>query len=518
MRLRRNVKAEISKKLLAKKERGTHLTKDDIRYYAPFLDSIQLTKEEETFLHSEKGRHFRRDVFLWSTITLIFIIISFSGGLAYFYYQGALENQNIIANQAAESYKQLSLTRAKFEEENYNDLLAIKAGYKPNLFLLSVGIDNYLSKSISPIPGSVNGAQRVLAAFQDQKGRLFQEVSSILLIDSLATISNIFGSINDISSKINPWDYFVIYLCGHGSTKKDSIIEKDGTFVAYDSRTGEKEYKGDISGREFFKVLFPFKSKVILISDMDNQGHFFKHLFNMRQAKDINMLSHNIFGVNGSSFNQITKLLPDSVEKEEEGRLGVFSYALLKALNTKEADSDSNGVLYLDELVLHTGDFVKNNSFDQNVLTIVPPTFSNIPVIQFDDTFDLPLNSYPLSGSISDANVKKAVIKFHYATCSVDSLIDNQAFEEARDILLKKYYKLKNEKEQGLRKKLATRLIFHKPKEGDREEDVIWNLFLLDLILEKIDAPEFNELYKQVKGSLRFNLLISMYDLPNEAL
>ncbi len=504
MHLRRKLQKYIEDRHEAFLERGAQLSKDDWIYISPHLQKVSLSAATERFLLEGRRALIRRArnkrIAQVSIGLFLFVASLVSLGLWANAEKQKAETQTLYAEQA----RLLAITRAKFEEKNYHDLLAIKDGYKPDLYLLAVGIDAYKG-TFSPLFGCVNDAIAIEQVFKEQKGMLYEDVKSYLLTDSSATSANIFQTIGKIRADIRPNDFFILYLSGLGvqDTDRDSTAPY-GLFMAYDPM-GNPERSG-IQGGAFFESLRSFESKVVLIADFSYGGNFIVPLFEARHSKDVSLLTHNVFGISSCSVDQ------EAQEGDFGGiKQGVFSYALVEAIDSMGAEKDDNGMLYLDELVLHTFQFVREMVDEQDVLPIVPPTFSNIPLIQFGDTFFLPENAFPLRGTTSEAVVKGALIKLFFEIESSEESQRGHLFQLLRGSatdeqeMLSLYQKLGFKTLNGL----------SPAKREEREGINTWNEFLLRLIQDDTDSDEFISLWEKVKNTSRFKRLISMYDLPN---
>ena len=290
--------------------------------------------------------------------------------------------------------------KSKYQEQARKDFHVIQAGYKPDLHLILIGIDNYKSPT-PPLNGCVNDAKAIGKAFQSQEGKLYEKVHTHMLIDAEATKDNIMRVVRDVHDKVSLFDFVIVYFSGHGTGVEES---NDGFFLTYD----EDEGLG-ISGEEFCNQLMLLPSKVILILDIVAGGNFLTTLMEANQSDDLYRLTHNVFGISGTSIDELAKELIIDGENR-----GAFSYALTNSFSSTDADLDGNGIVYLDELLRYTSKVVCEKVNDQNVMAVIPSTMTNIPLFQIGDTFALPKEEIALSGHIEDHEVVEGIMTFLY--------------------------------------------------------------------------------------------------------
>ena len=88
----------------------------------------------------------------------------------------------------------------------------------PNLWILSIGVNQYQDRNLRSLSYAVADAEAMVAAFQTQKGKLFREVRSLLLTDRSTvkpTYENILDNLSYLS-KASAKDVVLLFLAGHG--------------------------------------------------------------------------------------------------------------------------------------------------------------------------------------------------------------------------------------------------------------------------------------------------------------
>lgn len=87
-------------------------------------------------------------------------------------------------------------------------------------FVLSVGVDSY--QHVNQLQGCIADANNTVAAFNGQRGKMFTNVTSQMLVDSQATHANIVNQMRSISQRGRAGDYVIIFLSGHGARTSDN--------------------------------------------------------------------------------------------------------------------------------------------------------------------------------------------------------------------------------------------------------------------------------------------------------
>lgn len=346
--------------------------------------------------------------------------------------------QKEIAKLLHKSAVQTQAFKSKYQEQTRKDLLFIQHGFYPDLYLILVGIDNYQDDKLPKLTSCVKDAQTIAGAFQAQQGKLYKRVHSYLLSDEMATKVNILSRVEKVCKTAGIFDFVVVFFAGHGAeylldSPDEGINGKDGLFLPYDfdgSKTDEKKANETaLSGRELCTRLMAFQSKAFLILEIAYGGSFLSTLLEASRSDDLARLTNNVFGLSACSPGE-------QAYESETG--GLLSAALAKSFSSQEADLDSNGVVYLDELLQFTSKEVRRQA-EQNVFAVFPPTIANIPVIQLTDIFALPKKEIAFSGHIEEDQVIEGVMFQAMETKEISDLA-NELLPEVYTMLKKKHY------------------------------------------------------------------------------
>ncbi|MEZ4825596.1 MAG: caspase family protein [Bacteroidia bacterium] len=152
---------------------------------------------------------------------------------------------------------------------------------KPNLYILTVGVSEYKNsdkEKITNLDFAHEDADKVAKAFESQKGKVYQEIVTKVLLNSDATRQNILDAVkwvsdqvknNDVEKKKNnktSKDVALIFLAGHG-VKKDSkfyFLSHDATLKALATSA--------VSLLDLGKEITSLPSELIIMTDACHAG------------------------------------------------------------------------------------------------------------------------------------------------------------------------------------------------------------------------------------------------------
>ncbi|MEM7373432.1 MAG: caspase family protein [Bacteroidota bacterium] len=326
----------------------------------------------------------------------------------------AEERQKEVEELAARMALQIQAIKEQFQYATRRDLTLIQEGRKPNLHLLIVAIDDYpvFSKNLHVC---VADATKIASTFEEQEGKLYHKVHLHLLTNTRASRRNIMIELHNIQQQASQFDFVMILMSGigyAGSSLSGTNLdpEAEGAFVTYNDvlepRLGEIVPLEEIRGPEFFQTLLAFEQKVILLLDFKGGQEFLRPLVEANQSERVEELSHQIFGLTGTSLGEEPNLIPT-----EEGMRGAFVTAITRCIYSEEGDVDDNEMIYLDELFRYILTDVAQRTGNANqVFAVVPAAMSNIPLIQLGDTFHFPANEVVMSGHIEEDAVIESIL------------------------------------------------------------------------------------------------------------
>ena len=248
----------------------------------------------------------------------------------------------------------------------------------PNLWILSIGVNQYQDRNLRSLSYAVADAEAMVAAFQTQKGKLFREVRSLLLTDRSTvkpTYENILDNLSYLS-KASAKDVVLLFLAGHGVNDErgdfyflpaDAVILEDGSFR-----------KSRAIWREF-KALLDLPAKKLIFADTCHSeglgGNKTRGVDNDRFVRDLQEAHAVIF--TSSRGKQLSQ------ESDKWGH-GVFTYAILEGLRGK-ADLMKDGKISMKELDTYVSETVPQlTNGAQHPITHTPEGYLNFPLAVVD--------------------------------------------------------------------------------------------------------------------------------------
>src|SRR5262245_54077976 len=101
---------------------------------------------------------------------------------------------------------------------------------KPDLYILSVGIDRYAAPT-NKLKGCVNDADGMAKVLKGQEGKQFGRTDAVVLTDDKATLTATVAAIKTLEGKGKAGDWYALVLSGHGG-----ITRQKWTFLTQDNR------------------------------------------------------------------------------------------------------------------------------------------------------------------------------------------------------------------------------------------------------------------------------------------
>jgi len=247
---------------------------------------------------------------------------------------------------------------------------------KPNLYMVSVGISKYLINNLE-LEYADDDAKAISRVFRSQEGRLYNKVIFKELYDTDGTQANITEAIEWLRQKATQKDVVVLFIAAHGTNEQGKYY-----LLSADSVPENLQQTG-VSWSVFSEILGNLPSRVLLFLDTCHSGQLGRDVRARPQQVDnteaLRELSSDEYGVvilaasTGREF---------SLEHPDWGH-GVFTKALIEALEQGQADYSRDGVINLRELDMYVADRVESLTHkQQHPTTQKPSTISRFPIVQ----------------------------------------------------------------------------------------------------------------------------------------
>jgi len=145
----------------------------------------------------------------------------------------------------------------------------------PNLYVVSVGIDQYASDKLQKLDNAVNDAKGIIETLSNNTKGLFANIKPIALLDEQAGLAKIKQALLQVGKEAKPNDLVVLFLAGHG-------ISLDGRyyFLPYDAKlTGgnikEQIKSTSLTQKNLSDIISALPtSRVAVLIDSCNSGAF----------------------------------------------------------------------------------------------------------------------------------------------------------------------------------------------------------------------------------------------------
>ena len=218
-----------------------------------------------------------------------------------------------------------------------------EAGDRPALHVLAVGVTKYRDRALGEgVAFAADDAGDVIAAFKRGAQGLYREVRTEPLVDSNATRDQILDVARKMAAVVRPQDVFVLYLAGHGAT-----LDGDYYFIPWEARFTNRDalMQQSLGGEKLRELLAAIPAtKMLVLLDTCSSGRF--SLARARQLDDKTAIDR-LQRMTGRAM--IAAAADEKMALEGEEKHGVFTYALLQALNG-DADSDKDRFVNVSEL------------------------------------------------------------------------------------------------------------------------------------------------------------------------
>jgi WD40 repeat protein len=218
---------------------------------------------------------------------------------------------------------------------------------RPRLFGLMVGINDYRDSKPSPGGkglklGNLTLARDDAAAMKqawDAQQTLYDSPNIEFLPDPRANRANILAALDRVAKQVQADDRFVLLLSGHGDYPKlgEGKQAKETFVFCCPSYDPSRPLEGGISGLELYEKLAAIKCRKVVLLDACHSG----------AIGDDNQIRSLTPGGQGPIILAACDRGQQSFEDEKVGH-GLFTYALLRAMNEEFAGADRDGDSYLD--------------------------------------------------------------------------------------------------------------------------------------------------------------------------
>ena len=244
--------------------------------------------------------------------------------------------------------------------------------YKPDLYLLSIGVSTYQNPQYS-LDYADKDAKGIAKALESQQGRFYNKVHSKVLTNKNATKKDILMSLDWIYKESTQKDLAVIFIAGHGI--KDT--RNNYYFLPHDGDPDNLIFSG-VKWFDFQDIISNLPSKVILLADTRHSGSI---TGKRRDAGDITKALRDLIAADSGVVIMTASTGRELSQKHPDWGHGAFTMALIEGLEGK-ADYDDDRTIDIKELDLYITKRVKAlTNGSQHPTTEIPKTMPNFPVV-----------------------------------------------------------------------------------------------------------------------------------------
>lgn len=144
-----------------------------------------------------------------------------------------------------------------------------QSGPKPKLYALLVGVSNYDEPQLK-LNYAAKDAMDMDAALKRQKGRFFDDVQTVLLLDDKADEDEIEIQLTRLRKTVGPNDYALVFMAGHGVTDAQGGFH----FLPANASLAEDELAArSLDGIIIRNMLRTMQGKVLFFMDACNAGN-----------------------------------------------------------------------------------------------------------------------------------------------------------------------------------------------------------------------------------------------------
>jgi WD40 repeat protein len=248
--------------------------------------------------------------------------------------------------------------------------------YKPNLYLLSVGVSNHTIPAYR-LNFADKDASAISTMYESQKGLLFKNVFARTLINENATRANILDAFYWLEQNATQKDVVVIFMASHGLNEKDKFY-----ILPYD---GDPE-RIRITGVDWFNfsdVLGNLPSKVLVFIDACHSGKLGTNILAKRGDTDLMEAIRSLATEENGVVIMAASTGKESSLESAEWQHGAFTLALLEGMNQGKADLNEDGIINIREIDYYAAERVKElTAGKQHPTTQKPSVVSEFPLIQ----------------------------------------------------------------------------------------------------------------------------------------
>jgi WD40 repeat protein/uncharacterized caspase-like protein len=285
----------------------------------------------------------------------------------------------------------------------------LEASSSPDLYYLGFGVSKYADKKITSLSYAAKDAASLEAVFKSMEGRGFKNVHTRVLVDKEVDKANV-AAAKDFAKGAGPQDVFVLFIAGHGiqlasasggfeyyfvaadAALKDlaassipfaeiedilmGIAPRQKLFLMDSCESGEADVE---AGAKAVKLASGVKARIIAPASRRGLAVAPKAVGKALVERD-RFIWNDLTRRSGAIVLSSCRADESSLESDK-WKQGVFTSVILDAFAKKDADSDKNGILSVDELRLYVTRQVPEK------IKMIDPKAQQHPVVDRDNIY-----------------------------------------------------------------------------------------------------------------------------------
>ncbi|MBU2178366.1 MAG: OmpA family protein [Gammaproteobacteria bacterium] len=217
------------------------------------------------------------------------------------------------------------------------------------LWFFGVGVSEYANK-LQNLDFADRDAQELEKAFLAQKGKLFNDVKTKVLVNGGASAREIKIQLYDFLAQAKPEDNIVIFIAGHGvqdSSQALYFMPHDGDISRPFTGMSMDDFKNFLDQR-------PINQKALFLMDICHAGAFDNKNSGRLSSEDV--IKKLTSGTATTVFSSSSGAQQSLEDESFGGGHGAFTYALLQAIRgaADKQTGDEDGMVSLMEMIFYT--------------------------------------------------------------------------------------------------------------------------------------------------------------------
>ena len=244
--------------------------------------------------------------------------------------------------------------------------------FKPKLYVLAVGVSQYLDKTLN-LRYAAKDARDFVEAMKKQKGGLYRDVETTLLTDDQAVKDNILDGLEWLQRQTTAKDTAALLLSGHGMNDASDV------YYFLPSDFNEKSIKRTgLMFADIKNTVAAVAGKILVFADTCHAGNI---MGGRKGTADINAFVNELASAeNGAVVFSSSAGRQVSLERPEWNN-GAFTLALVEGISGKAAYGKDGTKITINMLDLYLSERVKELTEGlQTPTTTKPHTVPDFPV------------------------------------------------------------------------------------------------------------------------------------------